>query len=737
MANKEGYINYNNEQNKYNFNRNQVNFNSNQPSFGNHQNFEQVSENSIDSNKTPAFKENTTKSKFQQQQSQEHFNSSKIYRVITPNKGLNSKSQLSINFYKLVSLVVYNKLLLISLLIIMFIYFYFMLISIQSELRFYFYLVLLVIYSGVIIHLVLGEVKYFIVHLLSIKENTKNFFYSIFYKQINKIDKYDKHSTNEILDKTENDKVYQTMQKINNIRSNLHQGSNYDNRGSENTVNFRPIQNQDLSLNKLDWQTYNNNQNSKIRESRDHSSLNIHSRIKAREDRSFAATIKTDFPRNLSSSLSHYDNNNTYRNNLTHQNATTNSMNNNISNDYNKFKRNINLLNKLLYEIFNNPNYKTKLELLTNNNIVENNPILSIGNSMIFHQDLQEIGFSYDILSTVSNLKLSIIQNILPNIIDYHSNNLTNINKLLSVFGLSLSENLEQCSIEKTNVIILEMLSKNKFNLLNLNLNKNSIDYDGKLQKNENEFPDNTKFFWGDSPTIKALLISMNDKYKELEKIVGSKIEFKGKEDFKFNDNTNNEIKSQYTKEQDNMFLKKEYNPITSNTMYSSIQKKEENIKLIKNLVELLDMRININNILLGEYIGLTDSKAILILLDYNLKRLNYLNSTKLIPYNHCGGGEYNGSSWNNFFPTDAILLANIIVENIKLTISGKAKTTNFYDQNYFLCEFLKRDRKINLNTNQKLFLNRPFPDDKETYYNVVYKNKVIRTIKVSFLIIL
>lgn len=603
-----------------------------------------------------------------------------------------------------------------------------------SSNRYYFYLSILLLYASLLIYFIIDEVVFLFELSKKAYFTILWYFNNFFHKEIEKKEKYDEKTVEDIIEHTNlnrieaiyQEKVTKSQNKAFELKSRL--------KGESKIINPEFISNNKSSYN-------NNLGNQSNFDNKNFSNYNIgvldgiknkHFLINTYTPVNYTSNVNSTYNK---SQYTNIDSNNiNYNSSINYDNINTNI----ISYEEIKFKQ-LDILKKLLSQISKSGEYKTTLEpvsLSINNskNSIMNNEESQINN---LQKHLDEINFSRSLSSCCNNLKFLITTRILPNMIDYHYGNYNSLNKSLSKIGISFSDTIENCVFETKQVELLlkKHLNNNRIFKHSFNNNINKYNYDVRNtigfvnDTNNNNFNSingdnsgsgsfNIDLFWGDNLSINLLIKELKIKEQErnifLNKIKENRSSlYKSSTDLNSNtiinpySNSNNNTNTNHTSytiksNKTNIFESKKqnmsifsdysatlpnqttnnlsinsnngirYNPLTSSNLFSSLQISEEEQETIKNIIVLLEERKEINDILLGSYnYQIRKSTKAMITLDYVVQRLDELNQSKLMKFKFNSGGKYKSNDWISFFPTDSMIICNLFLENMKKLVTS------------------------------------------------------------------
>ena len=390
----------------------------------------------------------------------------------------------------------------------------------------------------------------------------------------------------------------------------------------------------------------------------------------------------------------------------------------------------------------------------------DDNKILKIDGSQI-PQELCNIHIN----SLILKMKNFISKTLIPHIITAHTNNLNNLNNILSSFGLKIistttgNESNDYLDILKEKLFLLDsnkideikqdnnLLFENFKNItINNNLN-NEITYKNKNDifpslndyspfsnnlKELNEIKENEKklklIFFGDTNKIKNILNLIQNKINSLQ----------NKNIINKNILKSNIIKSiNFT---NNPFIKDPSTKIYNDYIRNS---NETNLSLT-NLQKLLYERIIINErIYPKEFFDkkITKIDHILLIMEYAIERFRQLYEAYERNWNGARGGEFLNEGWCSLLPTDSQLISHLIINYLEslYEINYNYNNSNNYNDNFnfkyhqrFLVSY-PMDYNIKIDENSSnckfttsIFLYQMNPNDTEPIFFIVYKGSLI-----------
>ena len=491
----------------------------------------------------------------------------------------------------------------------------------------------------------------------------------------------------------------------------------------------------------------------------------------------FNAKIKTTrYTPNYSDSSGNFSLFSNNKNKIKNQNI----INNNIidTNPINRFK--INDLDTD-YQITSNFSYNTinkipkdkqvsynKYRLLKQRN--DNTQALNQNyNTFDYNKDIDKIpkeliNINYN--NWMIKLRMFISNNLIPNLLSKHDNNISNLNNILSLLGIKIiSTSPEDESNDYINIINkklslvnsnrLEIKQNNEFlyqnlkNNINNNFNNNFMNFKNNINENKNIiFPSLNTFndFINDTKEIsdiknndenlKSIFFGDTNKFKQILQLVENKINSIDLE-------KNNDIKhtSYYQRQMivktlilnNNPFLKKEHTK-TIDEYLRNIN--DNNNCTLTNLQRLLYERIIINERLYPkELFEKKNENHALLVMEYAIERFRQLQENFEYYGNGAKGGEFLNENWCSLLPTDSQLIAHLIInyiESIYLINNNNDNQQKFlisYPMNYTFPINENNNNVMNQMHQTQIFLYQINPSTTEPMFNVVYKNVLIPSI--------
>ena len=363
-------------------------------------------------------------------------------------------------------------------------------------------------------------------------------------------------------------------------------------------------------------------------------------------------------------------------------------------------------------------------------------------------------------------LKMFISNNLIPNLLSKHDNNISNLNNILSLLGIKIiSTSPEDESNDYINIINkklslvnsnrLEIKQNNEFlyqnlkNNINNNFNNNFMNFKNNINENKNIiFPSLNTFndFINDTKEIsdiknndenlKSIFFGDTNKFKQILQLVENKINSIDLE-------KNNDIKhtSYYQRQMivktlilnNNPFLKKEHTK-TIDEYLRNIN--DNNNCTLTNLQRLLYERIIINERLYPkELFEKKNENHALLVMEYAIERFRQLQENFEYYGNGAKGGEFLNENWCSLLPTDSQLIAHLIInyiESIYLINNNNDNQQKFlisYPMNYTFPINENNNNVINQMHQTQIFLYQINPSTTEPMFNVVYKNVLIPSI--------
>ena len=363
----------------------------------------------------------------------------------------------------------------------------------------------------------------------------------------------------------------------------------------------------------------------------------------------------------------------------------------------------------------------------------------------------------------IIKMKFFVSKKLIPNIIEKHDNNISNLNAVLNILGLKIiSTSPETDSDEYLNklnekLLLLNSSRINDIKIDNYNLFYQNIKYDNYNNYNEfnnninndnknrifpslnnfssflndtndlkennnrqNKDKDLISVFFGDTNKIKKILLLIEDKINSLEL-----------------QKNNENKKNVYSKRQEiikainynkNPFIKKDNRKALDDYLKNI---NENNNYSLSYLQRLLYERIIINERLYPkELFDKKNNIHALLVIEYAIERFRDLQQNFECYGNGARGGEFLNENWCSLLPTDSQLIAHLIINYIE-SLYLISNNNNQYQQNFLLSfpmnyVFPKNNNIENNNNKTSIFLYQINPKDTVPIFNVVYRNKLI-----------
>jgi hypothetical protein len=234
------------------------------------------------------------------------------------------------------------------------------------------------------------------------------------------------------------------------------------------------------------------------------------------------------------------------------------------------------------------------------------------------------------------------------------------------------------------------------------------------------------RLFWGDNKKIQYII-----------DLIDCKIESINKFSVDTEDNLNYQLKSsRFNKEYSflssnpersilnkaEFSLQNTFNPLFNSELSTVLYKNKDYESNLQRLKKELETRMFINSFLYTENLcQVTSEYEYFLLLDYIISRIESIINLNLnISHLSSSGGKYKDYSWKNLFPTDSILLMEILMKSIHNALIDNMKIS----KNFILTFPLKPENSVN---DEGIFIYNSLPKEYETHFDVYFKGKIMR----------
>ena len=340
----------------------------------------------------------------------------------------------------------------------------------------------------------------------------------------------------------------------------------------------------------------------------------------------------------------------------------------------------------------------------------------------------------------------------MPNLINKHENNISNLNSCLVNLGLKIINTLPENEsndymdvlnekiffvnsnkindiVDNNNILFQKLKNhydKSQFNNFNHNINNNKENIFPSLNtfntflnegKESNDKSNNDSqlksIFFGDTNKIKKILSIIENKIYSLQ----------NNNEYKNNQYQHRQLIIKIINSYDNPFLKKDISKSADNN------KEEVNDITLTRLQRLLYERIIINERLFPkELFEIKDDIHALLVMEYSIERLRQLQHNFSLYESGSKGGDFMNENWCSILPTDSQLLVHVVMSYIESIYS----INNNINQQIFLLSY-PCSYNISINENDiknrnqtSIFLYQINPPETEPKFNVVYKGNLI-----------
>lgn len=352
----------------------------------------------------------------------------------------------------------------------------------------------------------------------------------------------------------------------------------------------------------------------------------------------------------------------------------------------------------------------------------------------------------------IFKMKNFISKILMPNLINKHENNISNLNSCLVNLGLKIINTLPENEsndymdvlnekiffvnsnkindiVDNNNILFQKLKNhydKSQFNNFNHNINNNKENIFPSLNtfntflnegKESNDKSNNDSqlksIFFGDTNKIKKILSIIENKIYSLQ----------NNNEYKNNQYQHRQLIIKIINSYDNPFLKKDISKSADNN------KEEVNDITLTRLQRLLYERIIINERLFPkELFEIKDDIHALLVMEYSIERLRQLQHNFSLYESGSKGGDFMNENWCSILPTDSQLLVHVVMSYIESIYS----INNNINQQIFLLSY-PCSYNISINENDiknrnqtSIFLYQINPPETEPKFNVVYKGNLI-----------
>lgn len=490
---------------------------------------------------------------------------------------------------------------------------------------------------------------------------------------------------------------------------------------------------------------------------------------------------------NTTNTLIFNSNDNSYRKNesqflsklsfLFNSNLDKQSDRNEIKNSYSKNKQ----LNKILNEIYSSTLYIKNLKPL-------NDDELKKIDSTEISQKLKKLGFNGDLRRYVNNLKGFCVNLFFQKLLDYFDCTLCNINDLLKCYKIEFTNDIELALnyVNDIDTIITERVNSSNifYNYLigNYDKNFNNQENNNNMKNNNSDSMTTIYILWADLDSIELLKNKIKDKLKNL-KLMNNINNDKNKkirnensdqtvESYFFDDKSgrtkkdsfiNSTTNSRYYDNFTNNFSKEAFNNnfnsnlfdnsdlsnplkfnfITSRQYPTILLRNQQSEDSLEKLILELDNLVKVNKLIAPSVLKINCKEEYLVIMNYCISRINELQKD-FSAYNYNSGGSWLGREWISFFPSDAMLIANILLKQLAESLVENNETlTKCLLLSYPIRLSLEQNdnkNSSNLKNNTyklnsgSLFIYNSSPDQYECYFNVIFKETKIQLNSVSLI---
>lgn len=330
-----------------------------------------------------------------------------------------------------------------------------------------------------------------------------------------------------------------------------------------------------------------------------------------------------------------------------------------------------------------------------------------------FQSSLTSIGIDYkNIILYINNLKGVLLNKTLLKIHDFHIININTINNLLSENNIKFVTEIYDSTFSNESIteIYNRILKKNY--LKNRNSEKNNLEI---------------RLFWGDNKKIQYIIDLIDCKIDSINKFSvdneDNNLNFQLKSS-RFNKEysflSSNPGRSILSKPE--FCLQNTFNPLFNSELSTVLYKNKENENNLQRLKKELETRMFINSFLYTENLcQVTSEYEYFLLLDYIISRIESIINLNLnISHLSSSGGKYKEHSWKNLFPTDSILLMELLMKSIHNALIDNMKIS----KNFILTFPLKPENSV---SEEGIFIYNSLPKEYETHFDVYFKSKIMR----------
>lgn len=320
---------------------------------------------------------------------------------------------------------------------------------------------------------------------------------------------------------------------------------------------------------------------------------------------------------------------------------------------------------------------------------------------------LKQQGLANDFGRLSKSMKHYIKERLLPKLLDHHLINLNTINKLLKPYSIRVESSLDRSDISGQIVnLIKQRIINSQFN----------------YAFNHMEEPDEKviTIFCADSKKLHIIITTINEKLKNIENL-------KHEPDLKYS-NKAAPFRDNFSRIGGvNKSSEEKFNLLSSGDQMSTIiyKNREAEDTLDKLKIEI-QRRIDLNLLIYTEICHPIDTEdELFVLMDYIYTRLEELNKLSFNSFQSGSGGQYRDIHWISFFPTDASIIAEIVVKSLQNAVIENSNLTK--------CFMISFPFKPELNHKvDNILLYKASPKEYESHFEVVHKGSVIKIPPVS-----
>ena len=437
--------------------------------------------------------------------------------------------------------------------------------------------------------------------------------------------------------------------------------------------------------------------------------------------------------------------NKTENNNLTNNICKNNNPINILLNNENYQNINSNILMNKIPKNKKVSYYKYLNLKITNNNTQALNPS---NNDLKYNLDkIPRELTSINYHNWIFKMKKFISKILIPNLINKHDNNISNLNSCLFNLGLKIINTLpEDESNDYMGVLNEKMLFVNSNKINNIIDNNNILfqklknQYDkskyNNFNNNINILPSLNNFNTflnerkesndkcSNETQLKSVFFGDTNKIKQILSIIENKIySLQNSKEYKNNQLQKRQLILKIINSYDNPFLEKDFSKA------ADIKYKEVNDITLTRLQRLLFERIIINERLFPkELFEKKNEIHALLVMEYSIERFRQLHHNFSLYESGSKGGEFMNEAWCSILPTDSQLIVHLIMSYIESIYS----INNYINQQIFLLSYpssynISIEENDLKNGNQtSIFLYQINPPETEPKFNVVYKGNLI-----------